>query len=333
MPLIWIYLEVVMRKLAGYPVALFGGCVMNLGILFKKNLADRSLPPAGGLVQIIGWQLYRLLFKGLSPIMIRGGGFLFVSGFKIKTIAGEKLLKLRRDPPVLYLRSFKLDRNRDPEFTARTQEETLSTVLKRVGPCVTVKDPTKKEVFLGFSRLKMGDEWQVQVGELVKQSKLVVLCAGGTKGLISELKTVANLVTPRSKLLLIITDAVTDEWWELANQLLGVARQAVEPQLESLVRLGFRYSYRAVVYFDESGKPHESSLHEGVRRPRALLEDALDPLFLQLGIRQRPKFIRWLSEPTPWVTLLRVLFAVLFVSFLLFLLAEIVLHGLGIAGN
>lgn len=332
MPLILICFEALMRNLVGYPVALLGGGVMNLGRAFKV-IAHQSLPPGGGLVQIIGWQFYRLLFKALSPLMIRGGGFLFVSGFKIKTIAGEKLRKLRPGPAVLYLRSFMLDRNRDPEFTARTQEETLATVLKRVGPCLAVKDPTKNEIYLGFSRLEIEDEWQVHVDDLIKQSRLVVLCAGGTKGLISELRSVAKLVKPRSKLLLIITDAVTDEWWQLANELLGIPRLGIEPQLDSLVRLGFPYSYRAVVYFDELGKPHESLLNEGVRRPRALLEDALDPLFLQMKIRPRPKIIRWLSEPARWVSLLRVFFIVLFVSFLLFLLMEIIWHGLGIAGN
>ena len=312
MNLIWLYFELVLRNLAGYPVWFCGGCLMSLGQSFKENVVERSRPPVGGLVQIIAWQFWRLIFRLLSPIMVSGGGFLFLRGLSIKTMPGEKLLKISRRPPVLYLRSFKVDQHRDPGFGARTQEETLAKVLKRVGPCIAVRDPSEKRIFFGFSPLKLEDErWQDRVEQMISESKLVVHCAGGTEGLLWELRRVAELVTPRSKLLVIITSQVTEEWWRLANELLGIQRFKIPG-------LNFLLTYQSLIYFDEAGQPHDNLIYEVGKSPRLLIEDSLDPLFLQIGVRSRPKFIRWFSDPRHAMIVLLVFFSFLLLAFLFY---------------
>lgn len=316
---IWLYFEALIRKVAGYSLTFCGACLLYPGFAVHKHVVKRNLPPAGGIVQMVGWQFYRILFMLLSPMMIFLGGFLLVNGLKLKTIPAEKLLQIRKRKPVLYLRSFTLDTHRkvvslrqrftdySEDIKARTQEEILASVLRRIGPCIAVSDPQKEEVVLGFSRLKLGDDWRVRMEDLIKEAGLVVHCAGGTPGLIWELEKIVELVD-RKKLLLLITVTVPDEWWQKAEELLGVSRSDIPIG-------GSEFSYRALIYFDEEGKPHHDLIYvvDG-KSFRTYLEDALDPVMLQMKIRPRPKIIRWVSDHPHLVVLV---FAALFLFLLI----------------
>lgn len=292
-----------MKKLTGHFVAFWGAVFLFPGLAFSTAL---TAPGGRGLVHL----LLRVILRLIAPIMVSVGGALFVAGKKLNTLPAEELLK-NDAKPVLYLRSFELDKQTDREagrfakyfakfssdINIQTQEEVLAKALKRVGPCVAVGDPRSEEFVLGFSRLKLGDNWMPVVNDLISKSALVVHCAGGTEGLLWELSQVAELVKPRSKLLLVVTPTITQEWWELADKLFDrVPRFTVSDE--------DRLAYIAVIYFDEAGKPQNELIYGVDKPPRVILEEALDPLLHQLKIRPRPEIIRWLSNPRHSVLLL-----------------------------
>jgi hypothetical protein len=203
----------------------------------------------------------------------------------------EEVLRWDKRPPVFYLRSFELD-----SFTSREQidasgltpEEVLVQVLEKVGPCVAVGNPPGREIAHGFPRFTFGDDWRERVEELIKQSALVVHCTGASEGLLWELERVAELVVPRSNLILIVTTTVTEKWWELADTLFGrMPRFNVPPPDE--------FPYVGVIYFDKVGKPQRKLIFGFNKPARVIIEEAFDPLFHQMNISPRPEFHRWLS--------------------------------------
>lgn len=301
------------KRLVGYPVALCGSVLLFPGLMLK----------AFGRVPVQRQAHFLIpLFKLAGAIMVLIGRKLFIEGKKLSAIPAEYLLTKDKRPPVLYLRSFELEplTNREArtlrqnpgdisfDLDVHTQEEVLSKTLKRVGPCVAVGDPRSDKVVLGFSRLKLGDDWKERVQDLIEQSTLVVHCAGGTPGLLWELEQVARIVKPRSKLLLVVTPTITTEWWELADRLFGrVPRFTVSSEDDQ--------PYIAVIYFDEADKPHSELIYGEGKPPRVVLEEALDPLLYQLKIRPRHKLLRWFSYPIHWLLLL----VISWVLFLLYL--------------
>jgi hypothetical protein len=121
--------------------------------------------------------------------------------------------------PVLYLRSF-LD---DPEgaeirshgalylfygpwafFMLLTEEEQIAKVLSEFGPVLAVGKPGERLPEVGAARLYLADgEWQNGVRELMGRSRLVVIRAGLTEGLLWELAEAVRLVPPERLLILV----------------------------------------------------------------------------------------------------------------------------------
>jgi hypothetical protein len=285
-----------MKRLTGHFVAFCGALFLFPGLAFRTSYGATG---GNGLVHIV----IRVVLRLLSPFMIRAGGALYVEGRKLSTLTIEELLEKDKRPPVLYLRSFELEKftNHDAgkfskvlaasfsDINIQTQEEVLVRALKRVGPCIAVGDPQNNEIIFGCSRMRLGAEWQQSVQEWIKKSALVVHCAGGTDGLLWELGQVAELVQPRSKLVLLVTPTITQEWWQRADQLFGRVPRFTVSGEEKL-------PYIAVIYFDEKGKLHNELVYGVGKSPRIILEEALDPLLHQLKIRPRPKIIRWLTD-------------------------------------
>lgn len=230
--------------------------------------------------------------------------------------AGWVLSRDRR-PPVLYLHSFELDELTSQEGTGgfrRTPEELLFQILGRVGPCIAVGILQSTKIDHGFSRFVFGNDWPERVEELIKLSGLVVHCAGGSEGLLWELKRVAELVEPRSKLVLVVTTTATEKWWELADTLFGHMPRFTIPMYDD-------FPYIAVIYFDEAGKP-QCELICGFNKPaRVIVEEAFDPLFHRMNISPRPKFDRWLSSLYYRLTNSRLFYLIIF-SLLLLLLNQ-----------
>lgn len=268
-----------------------------------------------------------ILFYLIGTVMVWLGRRLFIEGKKLSALPAEAILARDKRPPVLYLRSFELEplakqvlTNEEQgraavsmDLDVHTQEEILAKTLKRVGPCIAVNDPRSDHIVLGFSRLKLGDDWKQRVQDLIKQCALVVHCAGGTPGLLWELEQVARLVVPRRKLLLIITPTITKEWWALADRLFGgVPRFTVSSEEQQ--------AYIAVIYFDETGRSHNELIHGYGKPPRIMMEEALDPLLHQLNVRPRSKLLRWFSYPLFWFVLFLVCWMILQLRMLSFLI-------------
>lgn len=270
-----------------------------------------SVLQAFGMYAVQRMPLPALLLRPLGNLLVMLGRPMFLAGKKMSAPSADELMKRRkRRRPVLYLRSFELDPKSKTGALAHTevpipwnfglhsQEEVLSKTLKRVGPCIAVGDPKRDDIVLGFARLRLGDDWQERVKALMEEAALVVLCTGGTPGVLWELEQAAKLVQPRSRLVLLVTPDVTEEWWDKADKLFGERVPRFDIYSEYIPYVG-------VIYFD-GGRTQQEAMLFFDRTPRATLEEALDPLLRQLNVRPRPKLIRWISHPRRWPVLLLV---------------------------
>lgn len=129
----------------------------------------------------------------------------------------DALTDLRKDPrdPVFYLRSFYTDdAQSNDRLTMQTDEEVLTLALREVGPVIAVGSPDRYPEpgegeghredlpLLGATRIYFADaDWQKAVGGLMRLSKLVVINAGTSEGLLWEIEAAVENVEP-SKLLM-----------------------------------------------------------------------------------------------------------------------------------
>jgi hypothetical protein len=127
------------------------------------------------------------------------------------------LADLRKDgrDPVLYLRSFYVDTAKDDErLDLKTDEEVLTLALREIGPVLAIGSPDRSQgarqgdvavedrPLLGATRIYFADEdWQEAVAGLMELSRLVVINAGTSDGLLWEMKAAVKRAGP-SKLLI-----------------------------------------------------------------------------------------------------------------------------------
>jgi hypothetical protein len=119
--------------------------------------------------------------------------------------------ELARDPraPVLYLRSFKHDptAGRVEYLDNHSDEEQLTTVLRRIGPVVAVGDPSERRITLGASRIYLGDdEWQDWVRSQMEAAALVIFRASDTDAFLWEVATAASHLPPENTAFLLPRD-------------------------------------------------------------------------------------------------------------------------------
>lgn len=103
----------------------------------------------------------------------------------------------------MYLRSFAIDMSANPDRRSlKTQEEDLALALRHIGPVVAVGEPGEKLPLLGATRIYMKhDNWQQNIESLMSMSRLVVIHAGLSDGLIWEIGTAVR-VTPPSRIII-----------------------------------------------------------------------------------------------------------------------------------
>jgi hypothetical protein len=173
-----------------------------------------------------------LLVGGLVPIPFFGLFWIFVAyGATVHIIASvfyrlrrlaqryrvNALADLQKDgrDPVLYLRSFYVDTSKDDQrLDLKTDEEVLTLALREIGPVLAVGSPIRSQgaerrddsaderPLLGATRIYFADEdWQKAVGELMEVSRLVVINAGISDGLLWEMQAAVRKAGP-SKLLI-----------------------------------------------------------------------------------------------------------------------------------
>jgi hypothetical protein len=105
------------------------------------------------------------------------------------------------------LRSFATEEDANPERRSRkTYEEDFALALNYVGPVVAVGEPTESLPILGATRIYLeNDKWQESVERLISISRLIVIQAGLSKGLMWEIGTVARKVDPTKLLISLLT--------------------------------------------------------------------------------------------------------------------------------
>lgn len=108
--------------------------------------------------------------------------------------------------PVLFLRSFSVDKQEIETSDYLNAEEHLVPVLKLLGPVVAIADPNRKtQPKNGADRIFVGEQdWHDVVEQLAGLASLVVLQLGLTDGLLWEMERLLSLMQPE-RVLLVIT--------------------------------------------------------------------------------------------------------------------------------
>jgi hypothetical protein len=126
----------------------------------------------------------------------------FLRKFLAKTV--EEILAGNK-PPVLYLRSFlddKVAANR--AVSMLTEEEEVNKAFEHIGPMIAIGRPGEVLPEAGAARAYFtDDQWQAAVYNYMDISRLIVLRAGFSQGLIWEIQNSIQRLDP-SKLILLI---------------------------------------------------------------------------------------------------------------------------------
>jgi len=145
---------------------------------------------------------------------------LFTRGRRMRVSGAERVLAQDVREPIVYLRPFGADRAEiarrlsswvrisPREGFEKTYEERLARTLHKIGPLVTVGDPTERLPLPGAARLYAADEeWQGRVDELAGRAGVVILHAGDGDGLAWEVRRVVALDAPERVILSLPLDA------------------------------------------------------------------------------------------------------------------------------
>lgn len=171
----------------------------------------------------------------------------------------EQLLQRDKRPPVLYLRSFRLDEKLDRSVQHRLEkivprwlslcmmpvdllcecidrlpgmkavnrwtgdgmEETVVASLAKIGPVIAIGKPGDKLAPPGAAREYLGDdEWQQRVIQRLHQSALVVMQPGVSGQVVWEINTALNFIDPR-RLILLFWQTSDDGYREFVRSAAG----------------------------------------------------------------------------------------------------------------
>jgi len=150
---------------------------------------------------------------------------------------------------VLYLRSFKADRN---PFTTATDEELLSRIFRTIGPFVAFEEPGERLPEIGSAKMSASNaEWQHMVSEQIQRAQLVVLNVGRTPSFTWEVRRALELADPER--LLVYFSMLADE-----HELRFMYRQFTEiaqPLLRFPLPPDREIGERRFIRFDADGRP------------------------------------------------------------------------------
>ncbi|MFO0917884.1 MAG: hypothetical protein U0872_06155 [Planctomycetaceae bacterium] len=195
----------VLRMIVFFLVALFTMTVASiLGRLMGEGLRNAPAP-----IFIGAWLLFLLFTVGvLSRLRIY---FLRQARQAGARSAEDELSRIGARRPILYLRSFALDRaigrpswlERYLGFNPLPNAEQLLTVeLKKLGPVIAIGRPGEKLPALGAARFYVSHErWQEKVVDVLECAQLVVWATGVTEGLRWEISHLAANIHPRRLIL------------------------------------------------------------------------------------------------------------------------------------
>ena len=160
----------------------------------------------------VSWQVVRFAFAGM--LLSIPGISIIRLGKRLSVETAEQVLLRDKRAPVLYLRSFRDDRDRSfweglvaivlsaPRLFLASQEEHIAGVLGQVGPVIAIASARARHQALGAHRLYTTEEqWRDRVCELLTESRLVIILAPSTENAWWELAMASKLSRPSSILI------------------------------------------------------------------------------------------------------------------------------------
>jgi len=149
---------------------------------FARSPADAMM--VAGVMMVLSFFVVVIRFRCL------------VAGLRRCAPRAETLLRYKRRRPILYLRSFATDTGADDweassmflgwflGWPPETYERSLAKAVSRVGPVVAVGQPGERLPPHGAARLyvRADEDWKRVVADLVRESDLVIMRIGQTRG-------------------------------------------------------------------------------------------------------------------------------------------------------
>ena len=118
-------------------------------------------------------------------------------GQRLRSPKVASLLQRDPRPPVLYLRSYAEEDQKDSR-TGRRLEELITPTLRILGPVIAIGKPGEILPRLGAARLAVEPaQWKIEVHRLMELSQLIVFRAGYTEGVLWELGDASKLTATK----------------------------------------------------------------------------------------------------------------------------------------
>ena len=192
------------QKTADYRLRYIAGPGFFLSILglcgFLYFAASRPLG-YGFAIPVILFLAYLLLLANGANILLQD--YLHFLRKRLAKSVDEVLAEGKA--PVLYLRSFLDDEaSAKRELSMLTEEEELTKAFGKIGPMVAIGKPGEVLPEVGAARAYFSNaDWQAAVHHYMEISRLVVLRAGSSQGLIWEIRNSVQRLKPSQLILLI----------------------------------------------------------------------------------------------------------------------------------
>lgn len=183
-----------------------------------------------------------------------------------KSLSAESVLSADPRPPIVYFRSFEMDKQPQDLYT---QEEELADAVKQFGPLIAIGQPGQDPPLPGAARKYVDTlEWQQVVTDWIKGAQLVIIKATNSEGLWWEIETAGKLLPPEK--IVILVDLPADKY----EIFLSKARARFPYQLPSLIYNWFYFNnIRQVTYYDRQGAPKTTTCPKWVSLNNSLRDN------------------------------------------------------------
>jgi hypothetical protein len=177
--------------------------------------------------------------------------------------------------PVLYLRSFRADKN---PVSSSTDEEVLSRIFRTLGPFVAFKEPGELLPEIGSAKMSAEwENWQELVSEQIRGAQFVVLNIGSTPSFLWEVRRALELAAPERLLIYFSMHASRDELRTMYERFTQAAAGVLKHPLPPAEELGDRRFIR----FHADGRPE---VFGAIERPRTAWRKVVGFLTLGTGL-------------------------------------------------
>lgn len=237
----------IVRKAIGVPILFLSVVMFTIISLPAVDAATQTLGHSPGSF-LNGYSLF-IFIAGIPGLFIALP--LFWLGKSCTASYAEDVLRRDKRAPVLYLRSFADDGHvipLDPQKAVyesvgfrgpfaitkklETFEEYLTRVFKKLGPVIALSTPNQGLPPAGAARiLALGpdNDWQERVKQLIDGSTAVLLIAGGSEGLMWELRqTVERGALSKTWIVFPPTDDAADRYARVKAALLKMGVTSIE---------------------------------------------------------------------------------------------------------